>query len=53
MTATIFLEHLMGFVDEVLFPLIALWAAWQAKRWMDGSLKVPPHVHEVTVKRDE
>ena len=34
MSAVVFLEHLFGFLDEVIFPALATYALWMLRGWL-------------------
>lgn len=42
MTTELFIERLMGIVDETILPLIGLYFAWLVRRWVQGRLELPP-----------
>ena len=34
MTTVTFLEHLFGFLDEIVFPAMAAYAIWLIRQWL-------------------
>lgn len=34
MTAVTFLDHLFGFIDEIVFPTMAAYVIWLLRNWL-------------------
>ena len=43
------IDKLLTIAVEIIFPALALWLASYVRKWLRGTLPVPPHVHEVTL----
>lgn len=44
------IEHLLLIFNETVWPLVGVWLVYVARRWMEGKLKVPPHVLDVSIE---
>ena len=50
MTTADLMDRLLRIIDEAVIPAIALWLAYYVRRWVNGTLKVPPYEHKVTLQ---
>ena len=44
------IDKLASIFVEIVFPVLALWLCYYVRKWLRGTLPVPPHIHEVSLK---
>lgn len=46
------IAKILQILDEIVIPSVALWVAWQIRKWLQGDLQVPPYEHRVQIKSE-
>ena len=47
------IDKLLTIACEIIFPALALWICFYIRKWLTGTLPVPPHIHQVSLTAEK